>query len=317
MNADCPCRLSVCCRPGGLRYRGIPFWSLVIFSLVIPMVQLSLLLISLLSILLMVLSLPGGPLPVPLGAVRLLLGLAVALFCPGYAVQMALFPRRNTLDGAERLALSVGISLALVPLLALGLDLLPWGIGLEAAVGAEAGVTLLASGLAWARWRRMPPGERWEWNIPWADITGASEPLPRFWLGIGLVLVLVLGLIFLLTVAQLARWGEPVTEFYLLGPERQAGGYPYRGGVGEPVTVTVGIVNRERVPVEYRLEVADGERLLGQAGPVRLSPGAAYEGPVSFIPARPGDRVQVTFLLYRNGLPVPYRTLWLWLEVEE
>ena len=281
------------------------------------MVQLSLLLVNLCAVVLMLLVLPGGPLPVPLGAVRLLLGLAVALFCPGYAVQMALFPRRNTLDGAERLALSVGISLALVPLLALMLDLLPWGIGLETAVGAEAGVTLLASGLAWARWRRLPPGERWEWNIPWADITGASEPLPRFWLGIGLVLVLVLGLIFLLTVAQLARWGEPVTEFYLLGPEGQAGGYPHRSVVGEPVTVTVGIVNRERVPVEYRLEVADGERLLGQAGPVRLSPGAAYEGPVSFIPARPGDRVRVTFLLYRNGLPVPYRTLWLWLEVEE
>ncbi len=281
------------------------------------MVQLSLLLVNLCTVTLILLALPGGPLPVPLGAVRLLLGLAVALFCPGYAVQMALFPRRNTLDGAERLALSVGISLALVPLLALGLDLLPWGIRLGSAVGAEAGVTLLASGLAWARWRRLPPGERWEWNIFWADITGSSEPLPRFWLGIGLALVLVLGLTFLLTVAHRARWGEPVTEFYLLGPERQAGGYPHRGAVGEPVTVTVGIVNRERVPVEYRLEVADGERLLGQAGPVRLSPGAAYEGPVSFIPARPGDRVRVTFLLYRNGLPVPYRTLWLWLEVEE
>ncbi len=281
------------------------------------MAQLSLLLISLLSILLMVLSLPGGPLPVPLGAARLLLGLAVALFCPGYAVQMALFPRRNTLDGAERLALSVGISLALVPLLALMLDLLPWGIGLGTAVGAEAGATLLLSTLAWARWRRLPPGDRWEWNIPWADLAGRSAPPSRFWLRSGLVFLLVLGLMLLLTVAQLARWGEPVTEFYLLGPERQAGGYPYRGGVGEPVTVTVGIANRERVPVEYRLEVADGERLLGQAGPVRLSPGAAYEGPVSFIPARPGDRVRVTFLLYRNGLPVPYRTLWLWLEVEE
>jgi len=277
------------------------------------MVQLSLLL----TILLMVLSLPGGPLPVPLGAARLLLGLVVALFCPGYAAQMALFPRRNTLDGAERLALSVGISLALVPLLALMLDLLPWGIGLGTVVGAEAGATLMLSTLAWARWCRLPPGDRWEWSIPWAELAGRSAPPSHFWLRSGLVFVLVLGLMLLLAVAQLARWGEPVTEFYLLGPERQAGGYPYRGGVGEPVTVTVGIVNRERVPVEYRLEVADGERLLGQAGPVRLSPGAAYEGPVSFIPARPGDRVRVTFLLYRNGLPVPYRTLWLWLEVEE
>jgi uncharacterized membrane protein len=291
--------------------------SLVILSLVIPMVQLSLILVNLCAVILMVLALPGGPLPVPLAAVRLLLGLAVALFCPGYAAQMALFPRRNTLDGAERLALSVGISLALVPLLALMLDALPWGIGLGPVVGAEAGATLLASALAWARWRRLPPGDRWEWEIPWADLAGRSEPSSRFWLGSGLALVLILGLILLLTVAQLARWGEPVTEFYLLGPERQAGGYPYRGRVGEPVTVTVGIVNRERVPVEYRLEVADGERLLGQAGPVRLSPGAAYEGPVSFIPARPGDRVRVTFLLYRSGLPIPYRMLWLWLEVEE
>ncbi len=280
------------------------------------MVQLSLLLVSVLSVMAVLLALPGGLLPVPLASVRLLLGLVVVLFCPGYAAQVALFPRRNGIDGAERLALSVGLSLALVPLLALMLDQLPWGIRLGPVVGAEAGATWLAGALAWVRWRRLPPEDRWEWKIPWTDLA-RLDPSPRFWLGIGLALVLVLGLALLLTVAHLAGWGESATEFYLLGPDRQAGGYPYRGSVGEPITVTVGIVNRERVPVEYRLEVVDGEHLLGQAGPVRLEPGTDFEGPVSFILAWPGDPIRVQFLLYRNGLPVPYRTLWLWLEVAE
>jgi uncharacterized membrane protein len=265
----------------------------------------------------MLLVFPGGSLPVPLAAARLLLGLVVVLFCPGYAAQAALFPRRNTAGGVERLALSVGISLALVPLLALMLDQLPWGIDLGSVVGAEAGATLMTVALAWMRWRHLPPDSRWEWGIPWGDLASGPGTRSRFGLWAGLTVVLVLGLALLLIVLRLAGWGEPVTEFYLLDPERRAESYPYRGVVGEPVAVMVGIVNRERMPVDYRLEVVDGENLLGQAGPVYLSPGAAYEGPVSFTPVRAGDRVRVMFILYRNGLPVPYRTLWLWLEVAE
>jgi uncharacterized membrane protein len=42
----------------------------------------------------------------------------------------ALYPRREDLESLERLALSIGLSLAIVPLIGLFLNYTPWGIRL-------------------------------------------------------------------------------------------------------------------------------------------------------------------------------------------
>ena len=52
--------------------------------------------------------------------VRIPLGLLMVLFVPGYALIAALFPRKDDLDGIERLALSFGLSIAVVPLIGWG-----------------------------------------------------------------------------------------------------------------------------------------------------------------------------------------------------
>jgi len=52
------------------------------------------------------------------------------LFIPGYVTVEALFPKGREMDGIERFALSVGLSLALVPLIGLLLNYTPWGIRL-------------------------------------------------------------------------------------------------------------------------------------------------------------------------------------------
>jgi len=54
----------------------------------------------------------------------------MVLFLPGYALIAALFPSKNDLDGIERLALSFGLSIAVVPLIGLGLNFTPFGIRL-------------------------------------------------------------------------------------------------------------------------------------------------------------------------------------------
>jgi len=54
--------------------------------------------------------------------VRIILGLHLVLFLPGYALIAALFPRKGDLDGIERIALSFGLSIAVVPLLGLALN---------------------------------------------------------------------------------------------------------------------------------------------------------------------------------------------------
>ena len=62
--------------------------------------------------------------------VRIILGLPLVLFLPGYALIAALFIRKDDLDGIERIALSFGLSIAITPLLGLALNYTPFGIRL-------------------------------------------------------------------------------------------------------------------------------------------------------------------------------------------
>jgi uncharacterized membrane protein len=65
----------------------------------------------------------------PLVYVRYVFGAIFVLWLPGYTFMKALFPGKE-LDNIEQLALSVGMSLALVPLVGLLLNYSPWGIRL-------------------------------------------------------------------------------------------------------------------------------------------------------------------------------------------
>jgi len=74
----------------------------------------------------------------PLVYVRYVLGAIFVLWLPGYAFIKALFPTQvpiktssENLDSIERVALSIGLSLALVPIVGLLLNYTPWGIRLE------------------------------------------------------------------------------------------------------------------------------------------------------------------------------------------
>ena len=63
----------------------------------------------------------------PLVYTRYLLGSIFVLWLPGYTLIKALFPAKE-LDNIERTALSIGMSLALVPITGLLLNYTPWGI---------------------------------------------------------------------------------------------------------------------------------------------------------------------------------------------
>ena len=85
------------------------------------------------------------PSELPLVVVRWVLGSVFVLFLPGYVTVEALFPKGRDLDGVERFALSVGLSLALVPLVGLFLNYAPWGIRLTPIVIS---LTIITLGLA-------------------------------------------------------------------------------------------------------------------------------------------------------------------------
>ena len=66
------------------------------------------------------------------------------------------------IDDSERAALSIGMSLALVPLVGLLLNYTPWGIKLEPILYSVTSFIFITSISAIFRWARLPQEERLE-----------------------------------------------------------------------------------------------------------------------------------------------------------
>jgi len=109
--------------------------------------------------------------------------------------------------------------------------------------------------------------------------------------------------------------GERFTEFYILGLTGEATDYPKELAVGKEGKVIVGIINREREPVTYRVEIMIGGVKNNEVGPVTLEHDGEWEKIVSFTPDRAGDKQKVEFLLYRQGQSGVYQRLHLLVDV--
>jgi len=94
--------------------------------------------------------LPGYVLPYQILIFRWVFGSIFVLFLPGYATVQALFSGRE-LDSIERFALSVGLSLAVTPLVGLLLNYTPWGIRLDPIVVSLSIFTLGMAAIGTAR----------------------------------------------------------------------------------------------------------------------------------------------------------------------
>ena len=81
---------------------------------------------------------------------RYVFGAALILFLPGYSLIEALYPK-GELDNLIRFALSIGLSLAIVPLTGLVLNYTPFGIRLIPVAFSIAGITVALLVLALTR----------------------------------------------------------------------------------------------------------------------------------------------------------------------
>ncbi len=251
---------------------------------------------------------------VPESPLRIVLGLPFVLFFPGYVLIAALYPRRDDLNGVERLALSLGLSLAVVPLVGLVLNYTPWGIRLTPILVSLAVFIAMCSVVAARQRLRLSPVERFPADV--GPVLRAARSLP--WAGLAVAAV-ILGVVlfagFRFGVLGGSRVGEPFTEFYVLGPSGKAEGYPRRLLVGEPSQVILGVINHEGRMARYTVQIqADGNRL-ASFDPFVLEDGDKREDRVPIAVARPGKRVKVEFLLFMDGIQEPYRRLHLWVDV--
>jgi len=194
--------------------------------------------------------------------VRIPLGLVMVLFVPGYTLIAALFPKIGDLEGIERIALSFGLSIAVVPLIGLALNYTPWGIRLAPVVISL--VTFTIAMAAAAYWRRMnlPLEERF--SIQFSEKMGSlkreilADEKGRLdkALTVILILTIIISIAALVYVIVTPKQGEKFTEFYILGPGGKAYDYPTSVQAGNKSTVIVGVVNHEYMLVNYTMHIS-------------------------------------------------------------
>jgi len=265
---------------------------------------------------------------VPSTIARIILGLPFLLFFPGYTLMAALFPKKESLGGVERVALSFGLSIAVVPLIGLGLNFTSWGIRLEPILISLAVFIIAASGVAWYRREKLAPEERFRvsfhFRLPlfqdWQKQSMADKVLSV------VLAVAILGAIGTLGyVVATPRVGEKFTEFYILDTGGKAENYPTELKVGKEGWVILGIVNHEQEKASYKVKVwIDGEKAKLRIGgedrdeiEVELENEGRWERAVGFVPQKAGGGQKMEFVLYKDGEPYFEEPLNLWIDVEE
>ena len=109
--------------------------------------------------------------------------------------------------------------------------------------------------------------------------------------------------------------GEKFTEFYILGMDGKAEGYPRELEVEENGEVIVGVVNHEYQQEKYYVEIKMDDLALLREGPIILEHEKKWENTMSFSYPDTYDNLKVEFLLYRDGDEKPYRSLHLWVNI--
>lgn len=252
----------------------------------------------------------------PSNMLRIVLGIPFLLFFPGYTLMSALFTRREGMGGIERVALSFGLSIAVVPLIGLILNYTPWGIRLDPILYSVAVFILITSVIAWLRRRGLAEEERFNVEFQIRPPGWGERGWDRA-LTIILVLTIVGALGTLGYVVAAPKVGETFTEFYILGQEGKASDYPKELKVGQEATVTVGIINHEAQETVYRVEVLVAGEKAAELGPLTLADEQKWEGETAFVSNATGQDQKVDFLLYKGDEAEPSLELHLWVNVTE
>jgi uncharacterized membrane protein len=251
----------------------------------------------------------------PDNVLRIVLGLPLVLFFPGYTLISALFPRRASLDRLEKIALSFGISIAIVPLIGLILNYTPWGIQLYPILISMAIFILCLSLVAWLRQVRMPEAEKPAMTISLRPLSRIGQTRTDRALSVVLGIVILAAIATLVFVVTQPRIGEKFTEFYILGQNGKADNYPTQLNLGDSGNVIVGIINREQQTMDYRVEIKIDGVSQAMLGPITLTNDSKSEMKVTFTPNKVGDNQEVEFLLYKNGQDQFSEELHLWANV--
>lgn len=286
--------------------------------------------------------------------IRLFVAFVSLLFIPGYVLTLAVFPADDSVSrgrrlsriasGAsgpaglgtwERLALSFGLSILLLPAFALVIELvsLPYEY---TTVGSTVGVfCLLTFAVGSLRRRRLEPSSRYDPKLsaPWLSVPRGE--------GLDLVLNAALAITVVATLAGLGvalavpPEGDGFTEVSLLTEDTNgdlsASDYPAELTRNETTELVLTVTNRESKRNDYNVVVQLQE--LNSNGTVTeratvdifendVGPGETWRARHDLQLFRPGEDQRVMYLVYRGTPPESptvenaYRHVYFWTDVK-
>jgi uncharacterized membrane protein len=250
-----------------------------------------------------------------LGFLRVGLGFIYLIFAPGYALQAALFPRREHLASLDRLALSIGLSIAIMPALGLMLDGPPGGIFLWQSFIVLTMLTAICGFIAIYRRGRLTGGQaksdETELNLRrwWQSQTFAGRSL-----FVLIPMAVVLGFILVLYVLSVPSSDKQFTEFYMVSTSNVAANYPLEISAGQPFTVKVGVINREGKNISYSIDARMNGKIVAGTAPFTLVDDQSISLDIAVVGSTAGDQQLLEILLLRDNQV--YRRLYLWLNVK-
>jgi uncharacterized membrane protein len=227
-------------------------------------------------------------------ALSITAGLFGLLFLPGFVLSSVLFPKRNVLDGPERVAVSIGLSIAILVLAGYLLNLTPWGLQFGSVLTAIG--IIVIGGLAYL-------GIRHRYSYKGLLTEMRRYISPQNILALGLIVGVVFGLSWL---AAAPPGAEPTTEFFVVDHEIR----------DRQLVLTLGIIDHEPDQTTYTLRIQEGDELLDAAPSVLLASGEQWETTLTTQLSDTGfdEPLRLRILLFEDGNTEPYRSLHLWLE---
>lgn len=297
--------------------------------------------------------------PPGIAPVMALVGLPVVLFVPGYLLVVTLYPRQpspgvgkreSTVGGLaaghtrirliERAALSFGLSLAVVPLLALASAPFTDSFADESVLAVVSLFVVVFALAGTARRNLVPEAERFRLPIgAWIDalrgLAAGASRLDRA-LAVLLVVAVVAGTAAVGVAALAPGDGERYTSAALLTTGEDgdlvAAGYPTEFTRGEGQLLALRVTNHESVRTTYTVvttlqRVDDGGAVASEAELHRareaVAAGGVWTHRHAIEPTMSGGDLRLNYLVYRGEPPADptrenaYRALHLWVSVSD
>lgn len=187
---------------------------------------------------------------------RMVLGIPFLLFIPGY-VFISCFSSykssKSELDVLYKIALSIGLSIAIVSLDGLLLFYTPFGFTLLSILSSLLIIIIFCGIIALYRWRKARQQNQIVISLKLPSFHSTSK-LDKILMMV-LIWAIALTIITAVFISLLPTKQESFTEFYILGAAGKTTNYPKNLTIRQNSNLTIGLINQEHKTIDYTIEI--------------------------------------------------------------